>query len=331
MNVPLTIAIPTYNRNEILAENLSLLLPQMGPQCGLLILDNASPRPVEETLAPLLAQYPDARVEIVRHPHNIGANANILRCFEVCRTDWIWALSDDDTPRPDAVEIILEAIESRPECLLFNFSSGFFNRTQTIWTRGVRGLAEGVDSFGNVLFLSSSVHRTRAAQKHLNVGYAYLHSQPNFVPTFSELGEDGLCCLSHRQIVTWNEPSDEQQWPFVNFALGIMAFLELPMPPHVRRRFARKVVATIPSIESFVIQLLLGAVKDHDRRGALYLYDQICFRLYYFEGLKMKLKIRLLRLMLQYPHLGFKALQFHKKRKGTAQSETALQDRFSRL
>jgi GT2 family glycosyltransferase len=36
----LTIAIPTYNRNELLLRHLAHLLPQLNERCRLLILDN---------------------------------------------------------------------------------------------------------------------------------------------------------------------------------------------------------------------------------------------------------------------------------------------------
>ena len=50
----ITIAIPTYNRNRTLKENLRLLLPQLTDRCRLLIIDNCSDTPVAETLADLL-------------------------------------------------------------------------------------------------------------------------------------------------------------------------------------------------------------------------------------------------------------------------------------
>ena len=56
----LTVAIPTYNRNATLKATLEHLLPQWNERCKLLILDNHSDVPVEETLRDLLAAYPTA-------------------------------------------------------------------------------------------------------------------------------------------------------------------------------------------------------------------------------------------------------------------------------
>ena len=48
--IKLTIAIPTFDRNEILRANLAKLIPQLTPACELVILDNCSTEPVENTL-----------------------------------------------------------------------------------------------------------------------------------------------------------------------------------------------------------------------------------------------------------------------------------------
>ena len=45
----LTIAIPTFDRNEQLARTVSALLPQLRPGVSLVIRDNASPVPVAAT------------------------------------------------------------------------------------------------------------------------------------------------------------------------------------------------------------------------------------------------------------------------------------------
>jgi abequosyltransferase len=82
----LTIAIPTYNRSEQIKATISLLLPQLTPECFLLIIDNHSDVPVSESLAALLATLPQSQYSIVRNRVNIGGNANIVRCFELCDT-----------------------------------------------------------------------------------------------------------------------------------------------------------------------------------------------------------------------------------------------------
>jgi glycosyltransferase involved in cell wall biosynthesis len=329
----LTIAIPTFNRNQILLESLKHLLPQLTPECRLLIIDNCSPTPVAQTLEPLLRQYPQVAVEIVRNPVNIGANPNIMRCFEVCETPWLWVLGDDDTPCPDAVKIILELIHERPECIYFNFSAGYYSgftrREQPIVTRGTREFVEKVDAIAIVLFLSSGVHHVGRMRDNIRLGYAYAHTQPNFVPLLTSLGESEICYLSDRQIVTWNRPTDENQWSFVYFGLGIMALLELPLQPDVRRTLARKILDSLPPPGYFTVQLLLEALKENDSRSILYLFDQLCYRLYYFDdNLLRKCKLPLYRIMLRFPRATYQLAKFIRPDEAR---KFVLEDRFGRI
>ena len=92
----LTIAIPTYNRNEILKANLEKLLPQVTDECNVVIFDNCSDTPVKEVIEELVNTYPDINISIVRNRYNIGMTANILKCFEQCSDTWLWILGDDD-------------------------------------------------------------------------------------------------------------------------------------------------------------------------------------------------------------------------------------------
>ena len=103
----LTIAIPTYNRNELLKANLLKLLPQVTDECRIIIFDNCSDVPVKDTLSDLLNGYSNIDISIVRNRYNIGMTANILKCFEECPDPWLWVLGDDDEVTDGAVARIL--------------------------------------------------------------------------------------------------------------------------------------------------------------------------------------------------------------------------------
>lgn len=326
----LTIAIPTYNRNEILLKNLLPLLSQLNARCKLLILDNGSPTPVEATVRDALQQFPDLDWEIKRHRANIGANANIMRCFEQCQTEWLWVLGDDDTVLPDAVTTVLQEITAHPECLCFNFSSEHYMRPAPLTTRGQSEFIAAIESFWAVLFISPNIYRVRDFQANLRIGYRYEYSHaPHMAMLLAALGETGYHHFSERQIVHWNAPQEEQQWPVLNLALAIMTLLELPMNPASRRRLAAKITATA-YLELLVLQLLLMAVRDGNSQSALYLYDQMCSRLYYFDrNPRRKLKTFLYRLMLRFPRCSYHALTRLKGRDKA--SKHVLQDLFERI
>ena len=338
----LTIAIPTYNRNAILLANIRPLLEQLAARTGagvrLLVIDNASPQSVEETLAPLRHEFAGVEMQVQRNAANIGANANILRCFELCQTPFLWILGDDDTPLPDALDTVLRSLEAHPECVFFNFSSEMLMRAQSKQARGLNEFLATMDSLWATLFISSSIYRAGDFKEALRVGYRFEYSHaPQLVTLLSHLAaskEKPLCRFCPEQIVHWHQPDDDQQWPIVNYALGIATILELPLPPRGRRRLAGLIVESL-NLELLVLQLLLGAVRSPGgaRAGgeaALFLFDQMCARLFYFDQNPGR-KIRLLgyRLLLRAPRQSYALLTRLKGRSRAA--EHKLQDLFERI
>ena len=99
----LTIAIQTYNRPNELLVLLHRLLPMLDSRCKVLIVDNCSEEPVAEKQRRVLGDWPRVDLTIVRNRVNVGGGANILRCFELCQTEWLWVLGDDDLPTEGAV------------------------------------------------------------------------------------------------------------------------------------------------------------------------------------------------------------------------------------
>ena len=63
----LTIAIPTYNRNEILYKKIEKLLPQITDECRVVIFDNCSDVPVKDTIENLMENFSYIDLRIVRN------------------------------------------------------------------------------------------------------------------------------------------------------------------------------------------------------------------------------------------------------------------------
>lgn len=93
----LEIVIITYNRKKEIARTLDSLTASYSPvrQCPITILDNCSTDGASEVCAEYARQY--ANIKHVRHPRNIGGNANICRAYEIADKEYVWCLSDDDT------------------------------------------------------------------------------------------------------------------------------------------------------------------------------------------------------------------------------------------
>lgn len=308
----LTIAIPTYNRNDLLLETVRNLLPQLTEECVLLILDNCSPLPVAETLDSLLRSSPDKNIRIIRHAANIGGDANALRSFELSATEWLWVLGDDDRAQPDAIETILTHLRQHPDALYFNFSVGVKIRRDTFLTKGLAEFVEKVDFISNVLFVPSGVYKREAALAALGPAFYYAYSATiSMVILIKTLGQSGICCFSDKHVIFWEPAPPERSWSFIRFGLGMMIALELPLTHHQRRCLASKILETIPQTrKDFFLQALQLARDSGEAHNAAFLYDHLCYRLYYFErNWIRRLKILLSRLMIRVPRLTYEMLR----------------------
>jgi len=280
----LTIAIPTYNRNSVLAANLEGLLPQLTNECILTILDNASDTPVSQTLAGIEDRTRCA-VSVVRNPLNIGGNANIVRCLETSTTGWIWILGDDDPIKPGAVATILNQIRSSPECLYINFRSGLCGERPKIRRgRGISEFAEALDSFSNALFISTCIFNAAELRHYVSFGYLFAYScAPHLAVLFSGMKEDGEWSFSDEEIVgVVTSKTVDQKWSPLTPALGKMLVLELPMAHRARRILARK-LSRRPRLEYLVLSLVRLAGRRESSEEALFLYRQLCARLFWSD------------------------------------------------
>ena len=111
-NPVVTIGISTYNRlARTFPEALRSALTQTYPQVEVVVCDNAS---TDGTEAYMLAQR-DARLRYVRHPANIGPNANFNACLEHARGAYFLLLHDDDVLETTFIERAMRALERSRE------------------------------------------------------------------------------------------------------------------------------------------------------------------------------------------------------------------------
>ena len=264
----LNIAIPTYNRNSILRASLARLLPQITNECRVFILDNCSTIPVRTTLEPLLACYPDLTVDIVRNPHNVGAHANILRCFEYADAEWLWVLGDDDEIKSDAVEIILHELSKLDDAVFLGFRTFGMKalglRPVSYTVSGLEEFAEKIDDPGTINFMSCSIWRVPRMTPFLHLAYHYAYSMSHtFILLLASLGENGLCHFSSEIIIDQATTADlASRWNYTDFMLGFNTVLELPMSRKARADLAHKMFRWTPP-ENIVVYFLANAVKKH--------------------------------------------------------------------
>lgn len=106
-NDPLTqplvsVVIPTYDRPALLEEAVDSVREQTYPHIELIVVDDLSPTPAAETLDAHTDS--SARMRIVRHETNQGANAARNTGIKAANGEFVAFLDDDDRWLPEKVE-----------------------------------------------------------------------------------------------------------------------------------------------------------------------------------------------------------------------------------
>lgn len=121
MTPAIKILIPTYNRKKCLAHTLAQLMAPESPvrDFSITVLDNASTDGTSELIEAFEAQF--ANITHIRHPENIGGNANIARAFELGKAsgkEYVWVICDDDEYDFASWEVCKAALERHPGAVI---------------------------------------------------------------------------------------------------------------------------------------------------------------------------------------------------------------------
>ena len=309
-NMKLTIAIPTYNRNNILKKNLIKLLPQLTDECQIIIFDNCSEEPIEDSIKDLLEKYNQIKIKIIRNKYNIGMTANILKCFYECSDPWLWVLGDDDEVKDGAVNTILEDINKNNEKHLITYAwdDDSFKREGEVTTSGIDEFIETFETFGAVLFLSTSVYNIEKVIGSMSFANFFQTSYaPHLVMLFMSLGENGECLYSQKQIVK-NEAEETPanlKWDQI-FIYQITILLRLPLKPKTILKLRKRLeqLTRVWSIYHFIFTLTFNDYEKGLINKPTVLYGEIV-RSFYSLDRRLSTRIACLFgfIIIRFPYL----------------------------
>lgn len=239
----LTIAIPTYNRNEILLRGLKPLVESLPSSCEIVIVDNASTVPVEDFL---LDRLELKHVKVYRNSVNIGVNSNILRCVEKCSTPYIWIVGDDDYIEVGALNRVLDQLESKPVWL--NYCSKDIHqplRVKSAAHNSLESFLKDLSSINELVFMSNNVFENRILQAGIQVGLQNQHMMaPHVVSMLA--GLERLATTGEYRIINEelfisisNNSDTETSWPLYQAFIGIIALYQIPFSPRVSYEIRR--------------------------------------------------------------------------------------------
>ena len=120
----LTIAIPTYNRRNLLKRALDSIVPQLNPKVEILVSDNASDDGTDGMIA---ESYP--MVRYIKNAENMGWDYNFLQCYREAKGKYVILLGSDDRMSEGAVDYLIGFLQNN-DCDLVFMNYRFYDVTR---------------------------------------------------------------------------------------------------------------------------------------------------------------------------------------------------------
>jgi glycosyltransferase involved in cell wall biosynthesis len=122
----LTIAIPTYNKANLLSKTLEQIVNQINETVDLsdleiLVIDNNSTENIKKVVEYYKARLP---LRYIKNEINIGSSQNFYKCILEAKGDYVWLLSNKNYLYPYSINKIFKAIEDKPAIIFTEFSQG---------------------------------------------------------------------------------------------------------------------------------------------------------------------------------------------------------------
>jgi glycosyltransferase involved in cell wall biosynthesis len=191
MDKLLTIAIPTFNRAELLDKQLAWLaqaIQGFEADCEIFVSDNCSTDHTQDVINKWQALLIDIPFTNNKNSENVGLKKNIAHCINSAKTKYVWTVGDDDPIQHSAINYVITKLRQNEDLslLFLNFygrdqiTGQPFNPTTTVGDRWFDADTEdgGGDgkaifehclsrSVGAVIFITASIYRTDLAQQAL--------------------------------------------------------------------------------------------------------------------------------------------------------------------
>ena len=236
--------------------------------------------------------------------------SNILKCFEQCPDPWLWVLGDDDEVTDGAVAMILSDIEIKKylHFITYAWDPDSFKREQEVITTGIDQFLETFETFGCVLFLSTSVYNMKKVSDSMSFAHFFQTSYaPHLVMLFMSLGDEGRCAYSNKQIVT-NKSEDtplELRWDQI-FIYQITILLRLPLKPRTISKLKSRLeqLTRVWTIYHFIYTLTFMKHEKGSINKPTVLYDEIVRGFFHLDRrISTRLVSRFGYFIVRYPFL----------------------------
>ena len=107
----ISIVLPTYNGTRFLRESIASCLEQSYKNIELIIVDDCS----TEDVSRITDQFHDARMRLVRNESNLSLPGALNEGFRISQGDYLTWTSDDNYYAHDALRVMCERLDKRPD------------------------------------------------------------------------------------------------------------------------------------------------------------------------------------------------------------------------
>lgn len=126
-NKLLTIAIPTFNRSDLLNAQLVWLaqaIKGFESDCEIFVSDNCSTDNTEEVIKHWQYTLNNVTFKYKKNSHNIGLMRNFAACLQSAKSKYIWVVADDHKIQQEALAYVVQNLKKYPDLslLALNFS-----------------------------------------------------------------------------------------------------------------------------------------------------------------------------------------------------------------
>ena len=119
----------------------------------------------------------EGKIKFIRNKFNIGVSANLMRTFEICESEWMWLLADDDDIDKNAISIILNEInllrDEKKVAFIKFISRGCEAEKGGCFIKSLNSMINTLSTskvyFNSFIFTSNGVYRAPYFKKHIEM------------------------------------------------------------------------------------------------------------------------------------------------------------------
>lgn len=125
----ISVVIPVYNTSSYLARCIDSIFEQELKDVELIFIDDCSTDNSFEVLNQCLKERGCENITVVKNPKNLGSGETRNNGISLAKGDYVIFVDSDDYVTPDYFQVLKNAIESRPDIVVFDMTEIWSNKT----------------------------------------------------------------------------------------------------------------------------------------------------------------------------------------------------------